>query len=774
MDLSERRLSLSQAEASLLDRFGVSSPRPGVLVVNEENNLGGLAELGQSLKISTQTRRLTEPAIADTLLHRHTAYQSYQSPAQRDAVRALALQPPGSTLMVSLPTGSGKSLLFQLAPLLEREVEPGACVIVIVPTIALAIDHQRTLSNLEGLIGSRALTSDTSQDETEKVLGEFRRGQVPILLLSPEKAIGSVFKQLLGATKSKPEYEGLIGRLTHIFVDEAHIIETWGRSFRPDFQRLSGLVADLKASNPQLKSVLLSATLPPSARTLLRKSWGGNGAWLEVHASTPRYEHDIIVATYKDWATRNVDLFRLIDRAPRPAIVYTTRVDEAERIFAALKTEHGYRRIGLFTGKTGTQDRSKIVHAWQSDDIDLVVATSAFGMGIDKPDVRTVIHACLPENPARWYQEIGRASRDGGQSLVACLFTVGGKMDDLSGSASMAAKGWLGIDIARLRWNALCRFGQRVRFDEGRQVYGIDLDSVREGLKGETSDYNRDWNRNLILLLQRTGHLTVMIKDAETLSEVTNRWDVRIDDPRLLLDDDETLWGEVDAFRGEEVGGAISEQQMFARAMTDPWSQCLVQMVFHLLEPEVSIAPCGRCPACRKVGTETPDQSPAFRQRPLWPPVGQILFDYGAGINLLDLEDPDFNTGLERLVNLLHRQGVKQFIAPHHLIERTTRYLMAIEGNSGFVMDAAEFLRGNDPLQIASAVFLPLEDEAVATRLIDRTRAWGDRNPPWSIIVCTSASHLVNGRRLDQFLSPLGAVREDRFESLGARQTLSS
>lgn len=765
-DLGKIAVSLNQAEVALLPRFGLYVPRDQVLRLNDEEDLGELKDLRSALALSIPSRRLTAPEKPDALLLRHTGHTSYQSRAQRDAVRALALQPPGSTLMVSLPTGSGKSLLFQLAPLLERETERGACVVVIVPTIALAIDHERTLSSLRGLEGSRSLTSDTSREKTDEIVGEFRRGNVPVLLLSPEKAIGRVFEQFLEASKSQSQYEGLDGRLTHVFVDEAHIIESWGRSFRPDFQRLPGMIAQLRNANPRLKSVLLSATLPPSVRNLLRTAWGSEGHWLEVHASAPRYEHDIVVASYPSWQQRNSDLFPLIDRVPRPAIVYTTRIDEAERIFKNLKSERGYARIALFTGNTGADERTRIVHAWQADEIDLVVATSAFGMGIDKPDVRAIIHACLPENPSRWYQEIGRASRDGGQSLAACLFTTAGKWDDLSGSASMAAKGWIGIELAHLRWTSLCRQGQRLRFEDGRQVYAVDLDSVREGLTGETSDYNRDWNRNLILLLQRAGYISVLTKEGEVHTEVSNRWDVRIEDPRLLRDDDEMFWRELEAFRVTEVGTAITEQRMFARAMTDLGARCLVQTVFQLLEPDVAIAPCGRCPACRKNEIDPPDETAAFKQCPIWASEDVRLIPFGSGIILLDVTDPSFEFGLGRLIELLLRQGVHQFILPDHLFGSATDCLRQHRCVLGFAAETSQFLNGDLALNIATAVLLPADDEGTAARILEKVQAWSGRNPTWSIVVCASANRMIGGRRLDQFLSPLGAVRQDRLDQI--------
>src|SRR5262249_46054467 len=150
-------------------------------------------------------------------------------------------------------------------------------------------------------------------------------------LLSPEFALGSARDAILeAATPGEQKYQGLGARLRTLVIDEAHIVESWGRSFRPDFQRLPGLLSDLRQINPGLNVVLLSATLPPAARKVLRSAYGSKGAWLEVNARTPRYELDIVVASYFTADERQADFDFVIDRAPRPMIVYTTLVDSME------------------------------------------------------------------------------------------------------------------------------------------------------------------------------------------------------------------------------------------------------------------------------------------------------------------------------------------------------------------------------------------------------------------------------------------------------------
>ena len=457
-------LGIAEQDFPRLRRFGLevrktSGNKVTVLAV-DDNLLAGAVK--DALRLDPFSRRPYRPELGDCVLRRLTSFLDYQTATQKSAVRALLTMPSASTLSVTMPTGSGKSLLFQLGALWWRLSYQWACVIVIVPTIALAHDHERTLRTISGLERSRALTSDLNAEQRAQVLFDFNRGDVPILLLSPELALGGARDALFTAamaTLNKPS--AAKGRLAAIFIDEAHIVESWGRSFRPDFQRLPGLLAKLSEANPEIRVVLLSATISDQARIELRRAYGHDREILEIDAQMPRYELDIVSLPQETGADRDAAIVKLIDRIPRPCIIYTTRVKHAREVYEGLQ-EKGYSRIELFTGEiTDGGKRGQIINAWSQDALDIVVGTSAFGLGIDKQDVRAVIHACIPESPSRFYQEIGRASRDGFQGLSLCVWSRGsinGQVDDdVVLAYRQATKGWLGVTLSLDRWWAMVK-----------------------------------------------------------------------------------------------------------------------------------------------------------------------------------------------------------------------------------------------------------------------------------------------------------------------------
>lgn len=775
--LADEGVTLSEAEKSSLRRFGMAQTGGGdVLRLLDDSDPHEPVGLREAERLDTTLRTIRSEASPDAVLLRHTTHRTYRTPAQKAAVRALLTMPDGATLMVSMPTGSGKSLLFQLDALLGRIREPGHCALVITPTVALSIDHARTLSKIPGLECSRALTGDVKGAERDELLFAFRRGETPIMFMSPEFALGAAREALIEtATAPAAKYAGLDAQLAAVFIDEAHIIENWGRSFRPDFQRLPALIADLRRANPAIKVILLSATITPAARLELRRGYGATGPSLEIDAQTPRYDFDIVVQSYGSAEDRRVALDYMIDRAPRPMIVYTTRVRDAEDLYRRMG-ERGFARVALFTGEVEeASERRRIIHEWAEDKLDVVVATSAFGMGVDKSSVRTVVHACLPDGPSRWYQEIGRAARDGHQGLAVCIYTrrtSGSSDNDVDDAKSQATRSWLTREKAEERWRALLEKRTQMGWCGSNRRLTLNLDALRAGLESRvSSDANRIWNMSLINLMQRSGALDVVSVSIED-DMPGSVWEVEIKDPTLLDPDDDTAWDRIYEVRDAEQEEARSELNRFIETFAGKTRRCLLLDVFEMVEGEEfhHLPPCGRCLVCRKHGYDPPG---ALKQRGLeraWSEAPKASRGpLPQEPTLIAPEDADFDAGLATLLRRLSAVGVEQFVVPDALAPQVAELLAQSAARIGLVLGHSEWV-GPPQTSLArlpTAVLLSLDD-GVASRLMARCRAFFAAAPGIAVAVVARPERQVDDRRLDQTVSRLAPYSEEWLESLAA------
>lgn len=778
-------VDLSASERSHLGRFGLALAQDGAVRILDEDLSDIAPDLRSALQIDIAARGGVLPAPPDAALLRLTSHDAYRSRTQKAAAQSILTLPGAANLMVSMPTGAGKSLLFQLPILWRRETEPGACAIVIVPTIALAEDHQRTLSAIPGLETCRALSGSTPMAERAEVLARFRNGDIPLLLLSPEAAFGTARADLLQCAlpPEAPDKYGQTGRLIAVFIDEAHIIESWGRSFRPDFQRLPALVRDLRVRNPALNTILLSATLTPAARTVLRADYGGE-AWGEIHAEVPRYQFDLSAAAFPDEASRSEALLRLVDRAPRPAVIYTTRVEHAESLHDHLRQSRGYRRLAHFTGAiSSASERRRIVEDWARGDLDLVIATSAFGLGVDKSDVRAVIHACLPEGAPRWYQEVGRASRDGHQGLGVMLWIAKGDrgfrrpsrrteedsfQSDEDDAESMAGGGWLSRDLAEARWTALLRAAKADGRDPetGALRLILPLDAARDGLDARyTGERNRGWNRSLLNLLQRQGALTVEA-EAPTSEDLPTHWPAAIALEGLLdpLDRSawEAAWDVVFRGRDREVAQARNDLHEFIAIVRRGDRECLLRGAYRLMEPDAAAEPCGRCPACRARGRPVPIALQPRGAEFAWPLRQGSGAALPRGVLLIAPEGDR-----QRLIERLAQAGVEQVIAAESEAAQIAHRLAQTPARLGLVQAAEDFLAREGVVPDLPTALLPPAQASLAPWLRELNRLARSR-PHQTFLLVADPHQRIEGRMLHQIASQHAPYDEAMLDSFAA------
>jgi superfamily II DNA helicase RecQ len=380
-----------------------------------------------------------------------TGLRHYKSSGQREAVRASFFAPPGSTLIVNLPTGNGKSLVAQIDVLLDRR--EGNMTVVVVPTVALAIDQERQMQERLSIHPGKgelfAWHADLSLEQKQQFKERIRRGRQPILFASPESVCGSLVFALYDAARS-----GFIRRLV---VDEAHLVAQWGDEFRPSFQMLAGLRSGLRRVVPDtcepFNTLLLSATLAGETLETLAALFGPMSQVQVISAAYLRQEPEYWFHRAHSREEKLARLLEAVRHAPRPFIVYVSERADAEGIAHLLRHSLGLTRVAHFHGETSPAERKSIIDGWSTNRLDTIVATSAFGVGIDKSDVRCVIHACVPETLDRFYQEVGRGGRDGRPCVSLAVYDGA----DIEMGRSLGRTRVIGDELGQARWDAMLR-----------------------------------------------------------------------------------------------------------------------------------------------------------------------------------------------------------------------------------------------------------------------------------------------------------------------------
>lgn len=321
--------------------------------------------------------------------------------AQRDLLeRALR----GENTLGVLPTGHGKSLCYQAAAVLL-----GGVSVVVSPLIALMRDQSEGLAKL----GIPAARFDSTLEDNERagVLRDVASGALRLLFVAPESLENHALQEALSAAP-----------LTLFVVDEAHCVSEWGHSFRPDYLRL----AQWAAQRPFRCVMALTATATSRVQQDLAKTFS---IARENIISLPPYRPNItrIAAAPDDRFRALVDFLQSDDGAHLPAIVYCRARKETESLAARL-AECGFRAAGYHAGQPA-ELREQLQDDFLANKLQVLTATIAFGMGVDKPDVRSVVHFCVPGSPEAYLQESGRAGRDGAPCTSLVLLDAADILD---------------------------------------------------------------------------------------------------------------------------------------------------------------------------------------------------------------------------------------------------------------------------------------------------------------------------------------------------------
>src|SRR3954449_8505719 len=327
---------------------------------------------------------MTDP---HTILKQTFGFDHFRGVQEQVVGRVLA----GKHTLAVMPTGAGKSLCYQL-PALIRD----GTALVISPLIALMHDQIRSAE----AIGIRAASLTSADSDRERTIDRFRTGELDLLYVAPERATLDGFRRLVDRVD-----------LSLVAIDEAHCVSEWGHDFRPDYRKLRSLL-DEHAEVPRLA---LTATADRRTREDILAQLGiPNDGLIVAGFDRPNIRYQV-----RHREQTGKQLRELLAAQPGPAVIYAPSRDKAEKIAEQLAAS-GRPALPYHAG-LDPQVRARNQSAFVKSEEMVIAATVAFGMGIDKPDVRVVAHAAIPKSIEAYYQETGRAGRDG-ERAEAWLF----------------------------------------------------------------------------------------------------------------------------------------------------------------------------------------------------------------------------------------------------------------------------------------------------------------------------------------------------------------
>lgn len=400
------------------------------------------------------------------VLRDYWGYDGFR-PSQEEVIRS-AIE--GKDVLAIMPTGGGKSICFQVPGMMSDGLT-----LVVTPLIALMKDQTRNLE--ERGIRALAIHAGMTRREVDLALNNAAYGDCKFLYLSPERLGTSLFQSYLELLN-----------ISYIVVDEAHCVSQWGYDFRPDYLKIGELRERVDAP-----VIALTATATPAVADDIMDKLG----FKERNVIKSGFERPNLTYIVRHAEDKNSQLLSICTGVPGTGIVYARNRLKCEEL-AAMLTAEGVSASFYHAG-LGQRARSERQEAWKTGKIDVMVCTNAFGMGIDKPDVRFVAHYDLPDSPEAYFQEAGRAGRDGKRSYALLL--------------------WNGTDIRRLSKIESVSFPSLDFIGDVYQklhaFFDIPYDTgIGRQLKFSLEDFSKSYGIqrapvfHALRYLERSGHLT--------------------------------------------------------------------------------------------------------------------------------------------------------------------------------------------------------------------------------------------------------------------------
>ncbi|HRR76931.1 MAG TPA: DEAD/DEAH box helicase [Ruminococcus sp.] len=586
---------------------------------------------------SVQYDLSTNPFVASL-----TGFTQYKSMAQKLAVTGALKTPDGYTTLIAMLTGGGKSLVTQTVSYQKRD----GLTLVIVPTISLMLDQERNAKSIIHSDTANEIFSYYSQKDMTAFLSALDDQRARILFVSPEALIRNHILREAILKANRTQY------IKNLIIDEAHIVTEWGSSFRVDYQCLDSFQRLLLSDNPSLRTFLMSATYSKETVRQLRHFYSNADRWIEIRCDRLRHEPRFCIIKAHGYRDRLEKLEELVGVLPRPMILYVNAPDTAERVQGHLRN-FGISNTRVFTGLTSNSEREELIRQWANQDFDLMIATCAFGVGVDKKDVRTVLHLYVPENPDKYYQEAGRGGRDGLPCLSVILYTE----EDIDKAFKRMQK-VLKTDKLSGRWFSMLQSPKTTRKAGNILIDTSVKPSYNEtdGFWTEVHDTDISWNVYVLLLLRRKSLIDILDVTYEN-----NRYlfKIRLRDYTINAPSDEAN-ALFDTVRKDEWDKIYREYEQMRSSLRKSDRICWSEMfneVYHLTEEY-----CAGCNAHSNIINEETVRFPLLQSIPALPhPCDQRISDLmGYAQQMLIIADSEEQ---KALIPLIVKSGIDGIVS---------------------------------------------------------------------------------------------------------------
>lgn len=531
----------------------------------------------------------TYSLLTNRYIDEMTGFRHFKSIEQKLCVHGALNTPCGYTTLISMPTGGGKSLVTQAVSYKEKGLS-----IVIVPTVSLAIDQERVArNNIKSSVDNEIFYYYSGCRKLNEISEAIKNHTARLLFISPEVLIkNEKFRELVNEANTS-RY------LKNIIIDEAHIVVAWGDFFRVDYQCLGPWRKELLRVNPDIRTFLLSATFKDDTVTTLKRMFSVNGKWMELRCDALRKEPHYVMVMADGYKDKRRKALNIVNVMPKPMILYVSAPYEAEKWKEYLQ-RFGYSNIRTFTGDTKSDERLELIDQWSDNQYEIMIATSAFGVGVDKSDVRSVVHLYVPVSPDSYYQELGRGGRDGLPSLsVMCI-----ENDDVSKAFNHVSKVLTTQKLWGRWWSMyknpdnMWKGGEIAVFASTKPNYSR-IDFFEEG-----NDSDEKWNINVLLLLNRYDMIRILSIELDSSNKYI--FTIKILNEAITVDSD-TTYALFDSVREKEAAKSLSAFSLMRNAIEKESMQCWSSM-FYDTYPLVS----EYCPGCGQHEEVVCDETDGF------------------------------------------------------------------------------------------------------------------------------------------------------------------